>query len=352
MDPQDLAKPPDLEPLTLSLVGRFFGIPLLIIGLIVGGAVTVVLLFGAPASPPQRGIEELVQALETDAGQKSMGMLLPPDKEYWQTGLELAERLEKEAIEAGQRIMIAKRVSAIVQSELQKTERDSGATGNGMRPGTRGTTRLEFLVHALGRTRQPEAVETLIEVVRSGREPFVTAGIEELANLHQLPDAAAAVEPIMAALRTSDRAETRLAACAALSVLAKPTDQIVIDALARVRLAEEGEVGWNAALALARLGSDVGKSTLLDLLTRSFWETDARYEVREEGSATPRRYPMPPQRINGALIAAIDAASNLHDLDLWEMIDLLKSDPSLAVRERAEAALQHRPAERLSTAAG
>ena len=44
---------------------------------------------------------------------------------------------------------------------------------------------------------------------------------------------------------------------------------------------------------------------------------------------------MPPIRVEALLMAAMDAAANLQDDDLWGMIDRLKSDSSPAVRGKA-----------------
>ena len=61
----------------------------------------------------------------------------------------------------------------------------------------------------------------------------------------------------------------------------------------------------------------------------------------EDGNVVGR-YPLPPERIDATLIAAIDAASNLVDPDLWESIKKLQSDPSLAVRGKAAEVLAER----------
>lgn len=139
----------------------------------------------------------------------------------------------------------------------------------------------------------------------------------------------------------SGEAVTRMMACTALSVLAEPGDARVIGALNAARLAEEGEVAWNAALALARLGSDAGTSTLLDMLERSFWESGARYEVKDEKDQT-RRYAMPPQRVDAMLIAAMDAASRLESAALWSAIERLAADRSPGVRGKALSLLKRR----------
>ena len=98
---------------------------------------------------------------------------------------------------------------------------------------------------------------------------------------------------------------------------------------------------WSAALALARLGSDAGKSTLLELCDRSFLESGERYTITDS-AGNVRRYALPAQRVDELLMAVIDAASNLDDADVWGMIQRLGSDPSPAVRAKAAATLKTR----------
>ena len=129
-------------------------------------------------------------------------------------------------------------------------------------------------------------------------------------------------------------AEGRIVACTVLSVLAEPADRDVIAVLTSLLGSHEGEVGWSAALALARLGNAVGKLTLLDLLDRSFWESGQRYQTADE-DGTVLRYRMPEERIVRNLVTAIEAAATLSDPEVWDMIDRLRKDPRPSVRARA-----------------
>jgi len=329
-------EPPELEPMTWSLMGRWFGVPLLIIGTIVGGAVVVVLLFGGPATAEQRSVDSLLQALESNSGERSAGVLLPREKELWQTALELSERLAKKEAEltSDELHTVALRLASMVEVDLANLDRitafgDDLSTQRELR-----SSRFDFLLRALARTECDEAIDPLIRVVASGREPYVAVAMQQLGNLHDLPNANRAVEPILAVIEKSNRAETLLTGCTVLSVLGERDDPQVVDALSRVRLANDGEVEWSAALALARLGSDAGKPTLLDLLDRKHLESGERYEVRDAAGSI-QRYAMPPNRVEALLIASMEAAVNLEDDDLWGMIDRLKSDSSPAVRGKA-----------------
>ena len=333
--------PPELEPLSLSLLGRLFGVPLVIIGAIVGGAVVVVLLFGGPAQPERRSVDELLQVLDANSGERSFHMILPKEKELWQAALELSQRLQdgNGGVESAR---IALRLAGMVHDELAAIHKMPVGQAEDERRRELRRGRLLFMIHALGRTNTPDAVDPLMEIVRGGEEPFRSVAMQELGNLHNTAGARRAVDPIRSVLDSGGDARTMLTAATVLSVLAEPSDSAVIDALARAHVAAAGEVSWSAALALARLGSAKGKATLLDLLDRSFWESADRYEVGD-ASDRVRRYPLPPARVEALLIAAIDAASCLDDADLWGMIERVQSDRSLAVQGAATRALQRRP---------
>ena len=135
-------------------------------------------------------------------------------------------------------------------------------------------------------------------------------------------------------MASADSAELMIVACTALSVLADPADRSVADALVSALRSREGEVGWSAALALARLGHSAGKSTLMDLLDRSFWESGERYQVTNEAGAR-LGYRMPKDRVDRYLIAAMDASSKLSDPEVWQMIEALQEDPRPGVRAKA-----------------
>lgn len=331
----------DVPPMTFSLLGRFFAVPLLIIGSIVGGAILVVVLFGGPAAPQQNSIDRLLQVLEAGSGERSMGLLMPREKELWQAGLELSVRLENKdrdaELAAADLASIAMRVGAMVQKDLDLLARRSTTDGKSRRQWEMRSRRFKFLLLALGRTGRSEAVEPLLAVLKRGEESHRTAACQALGYLYELPEARAASGAIAEALRSAESPETQLMACTVLSVLAAPGDASVIEALQSAYRAAEGEVEWNCALALARLGSDVGKSTLLDLLDRSFLESGERYAVKDDRGVV-HRHRLPPARVDALLIAAMEAASRIEDDEVWTMIETLaSSDQSPAVRGRALA---------------
>jgi HEAT repeat protein len=179
--------------------------------------------------------------------------------------------------------------------------------------------------------------------VSHNREPYVAAALQELGNLHTLSEARASVSEITKLLPGSTRPETAIVAATALSVLATPGDPEAVTALKTLMFANEGEIAWSAAMALARLGDASGRTILMDMLDRSFWETGERYQT-VDGNGTLRSYPMPPQRIDPLLIAAIEAASHVQDKALWDAIETLKSDPIPSVRTKAAEVASRRNA--------
>lgn len=337
------AEDPAAPPMAPMQLGRWFALPLLIIVGIVGGAVLVVFLFGAPASQDSRSVEELLGALEASGGEKRMGMLLPREKELWQTGLELTLRLrqtpEKEfgALSESELKSAASRLGAMVREAISDSGFQEQHVSASDSSTARAPTRLEFLIRSLGLTQQPEAIGPLITVVRSGNDRYGSLAMQQLGNLASLEETRTAIDPMLELLRSSTQPEAKLIACTALSVIAVPGDEHVIEQIKDVRSSSEGEVAWSAALALARLGSAAGKSTLLDLLDRPFWEKGDRYRATDAAGGVVRR-PMPPGRIEKLLIAVIEAVSNLDDPDLWEGVERLKSDRSPRVRAAAAEA--------------
>jgi len=144
-----------VEPLSASMLTKMFGVPLLIITVIVGGAVCVVLLFGAPSAPKAHSLDYLLHALEISGGQRNAGMLLPREKEHWQAGLELTERLKKNEFSPEQKATAATRLIQMVESEMASTSKPVASHDNPTKQFQfSGAMRLQFLIRALGRTNQ------------------------------------------------------------------------------------------------------------------------------------------------------------------------------------------------------
>ena len=338
--------PSDVPPMTFSLLGRFFAVPLLIISVIVGGAILVVLLFGGPAAPDQRTLADLLQSLETSGGERNMGLLLPREKEVWQTALELSVRLENKHNDAELKdadlAAIAARLGDMLRADLAHFDDLAAAGADRDTQREYRSERLRFLILALGRTERIEAVAPLLEVLNRGDETYAPSAVQALGYLHEIDAPRAVIAGIVQALQRAQRQETKLLGCTVLSVLADAADAEVVDALRSAYRTAEGEVEWNCALALARLGDSTATATLLDLMDRGFLERDGLYEITDAAGVV-HRYSLPPQRVDGVLVAAVEAGAHLDRPDVWTKIGALSSDdPSPAVRERAAALLRKR----------
>lgn len=324
-----------VPPMTWSLMGRFFAVPFLIISIIVTGAILVVFLFGGPAAPESHSVDELLDGIESITWRRTAGMLLPQEKELLQRGIELSVRLEQKDREFTPEDLdkITARLVNMVEKQLLAGQAPDTSIPDPDEAAAR-LRHMEFMIHALGRTQRSEAIAVLAKIVRLNHEPYVAVALQELGNLHELPEARATVGDITKLLSRAPRPETAMVAATALSVLATPDDREAIESLKSLMFANEGEVAWSAAMALARLGEPSGRTVLLDMLDRKFWEGGKRYQVVDEKGVV-RRYPMPPQRVEALLIAAMEAASHLNDPGLWEAIETLKSDPIPNVRLKA-----------------
>ncbi|MCE7927094.1 MAG: hypothetical protein DYG91_01140, partial [Chloroflexi bacterium CFX7] len=96
--------------MNLSLLARLFGVPLLIVVMIIGSAVLVVLLFGSITTEQDRSVGELLGVMEREPVGKVFDLaMMPQDKEIWQAAKELAARLQQ-----GQSPMSAADLDAVV----------------------------------------------------------------------------------------------------------------------------------------------------------------------------------------------------------------------------------------------
>jgi HEAT repeat protein len=320
--------------MTPSLTAQLFGVPMLIIGVILGCAVVVVLLFGSIASDRERSIGSLLTTLETSSGERTAGVLLPGERELWQVGRELALRLNKKEAELSSEELdqVVVRLSALVS-------RDAARTADLSRMGRQ---RLTFIMQALALTGSAGAVAPLVEVLSDGHADTRVQALRALGGLRSLPEARQALPRIVESLADSNAA-VRTSACVLISSLADEGDAAALEALDGAYYDQEREVRWNAALALARLGSLKGKPLLLDMLDRSYWEREVKVRM-ETSPGTVREYPMPPPAVDRYLSAAVEAASGLNDEELWTEISELSDDSSVQVRESVRTAAQRRAA--------
>lgn len=310
-------------PMTPTLLARLFGVPLLIISVIVGCAVVVVLLFGSITSDRERSIASLLQVIETHSAEKTAGVLLPNEKEVWQVSRELALRLRKKDVElsAEELEVVVRRLSAL----LERWSAESSALSE------MGRERLHFVMRALALTESPDAVGPIAALVRDASAKTRREALSSLALLGENTDVRAAFPRMIAALDDTD-AVVRTMACVSLSAVARDAaDPAVQSALEKRYFDENREVRWNAALALARLGNGRGKSLLLDMLDRAYWEDEVKVRIKA-GDGSVSEYAMPPGAVDRYLVATVEAASHLSDPDVWTRIRGLEADAAAAVQ--------------------
>jgi len=323
----------DAPAMTASLMAKLFGVPLLIICLIVGCSVTVVLLFGSLATDRQRSVDGLLTVLETSTGERTVGVLLPKEKELWQVGRELALRLDKKETE-----LTTDELETVVHRLLGLLSRDSARSADLSKMGRK---RMHYVMQALARTDAAEAVDPLGEMLSDTSAETRRVALVALAKLGEHTSIRSAMKPMAAVLRDDPDATVRMIACVSLSSVATRADLDVIDAMERAYLDSDRDVKWNAALALARLGDVKGRSLLLDMLDRSYWEKDVRVRIASN-SGTMADYPMPPQAVNRYLVAAVDASASVDDEEVWDRIGRLQSDAAPEVVAEVREVLSRR----------
>ncbi len=315
---------------SLSLMGRLFGVPLLIVVCIVSSVTLVVTAFGWIAMEQERSIEALLATLEGGGGQKNaFGMLAPRDKEYWQAAQELANRLKRpdDELPPEARPAVAARLAAMI-AKLDTTSLS-----------VQGRTTFQFLVLALAGLDEGVGIDVLVERLTDDDPGIRRMALQGLAEMRHTENIDRAV-PAVARLARDSVKEVQMVACNALGNIARPGQPAAIEALTGA-LAADQEVVWNAALALGFLGSDKALVQLTSMLDRSTWEE--RITVRYSTPQGLIERPMTPIEIRGYLKAAMDSASRLDDPRLRDLIDELQEDKDHEIREHARKLIAAQP---------
>ena len=305
-------------------MARLFVVPALIVGLLLAVAVVVV-LFGTTTTDKPESISDLITRLEADTGDKTLGyMLLPRAKESWQAAQEIARRLEDKDkfLRADEVDPTADRLIAVLDEfpEGRNTEEPASA-------------QQYFLMMALARLESPKSVAPLAKFLKDPNWCTRRTALQALAEMSNV-DAARRAVPDIAGLLGDPVPAVRIVACATLSSLARPSDDVVIRLLSD-RLSDDREVQWNAAMALANLGSASGKLVLLNMLDRSYWE-GLELSYMENGVEVARSFT--PAEVERNLHSAISAAAKLSDPELDAAIAALEQDTSTFVRDAARTA--------------
>jgi len=311
-------------PMTATLMARLWVVPALIVCVLLAVA-GVVVLFGAPAVSEQQSITKLLQVLEQDDGQRTLGiMLMPRDKEFWQAAQELAKRL-------------ANRDKVLKPEEIPPTAAALVKILDKFKPGASpddsGLTREHYLMLAFARLGVAEAVPAMTRRLTDPGSRTRMFALMALAEMKGVSDARAALPQVLPLLN-DPHAEVQIVACATVASLAARGDAAAIAALAD-RLEADREVQWNAATALARLGSPRGKLVLMNMLDRGFWEKlDLDYV--ESGAQVKRK--LTAAEVARYLAAAVSAAAELGDAELGGLVKKLENDRAVEVREAVRAA--------------
>lgn len=314
-----------VKPMTKGLMARLFVVPAIIVSVLLAVSVIVV-LFGASSLTAQRTIGELLDVLESGTGERQYAtILLPAEKEYWQAAQELSRRLAKSNKQLAPDELEPAAVRLVAILDRYSPGRDDSNAG---------ANAQHFLMMALARLGSASGVETLVEFLSDPDPRTRRVALQSLAEMGKVP---AARQALSAVLRMLDdpESEVRLVACVAVASLADRGDALSIRAVAD-QLESDREMQWNAAMTLARLGSADGKPVLMNLLDRTFW---TGIEVTYDADGVAVRRPFTEAEISRNLVAAVDAASRIHDEDLNTLIEELRGDESYAVREAAASAL-------------
>jgi len=315
--------PPDesavVAPMSASLMARLWVIPALVVCVLLAVA-GVVVMFGAPALGQQQSVAKLLEVLGQDDGRRTLDIaMMPNSKEVWQAAQELAKRLQD-------------RDRAIKPEELEPTAVALAKILDRFTPGRdekdTGMNREHFMMLAIARTGVATAVPPLARRLTDPNARTRMMALMALAEMRESPVARAIVPQILPLLEDKDSG-VAIVACAAVASLAAPGDALAIAALAD-RLEADRELQWNAAMALARLGSARGRFVLMNMLDRGFWEKiDLDYM---DGGTQVRRKFGPPE-VSRYLVAAVMSVGRLRDAELAALVDRLEKDPSIEVRE-------------------
>lgn len=325
-----------VDPPSLSLLGRLFGVPLMIVALIVGCSIIVVVMFGGIASGKAQSIDDLLKVLESGAGQRTGPMLLTKDKEMWQAAQELAFRLEHKESEdnSDEWSRVADRIVLILEN------------AEGQPAGLRDEThrqffirRRQFLMLSLARLGDPIAVGPIADLLDADDALTRREAARSLAIMKDLPQSRAQAFRVAELMDDEDQV-VRLVASVALASLADRDDAEVIAALEDHYWGDDRELRWNVTLTLAKLGTL--KPLLFDLLERSYWEKADFVRYRSDDGTEVNR-PLSKNEVRNYLMAAIEAAGHVSDQAVRAKIQALTEDPDVLVKDKAAKVLADRP---------
>ena len=278
------------SPLRVAL--GFFILPMLL----VFGAIGVFLLFGLIAHEDKSVDEYLAEV--TGGG----------INEPWQGAFGLANKLAQDESlyrDPG----IARRIAA--------------ALGH---PSAQAPRVRTFLLLALGSVGHESSIPVVVEYLDDPNADVRLNAIVAISNIG-VPAAIATAPHVAERLKDDDETVRGYSAY----VLGTLKNGQVIKPLEVALNDPVGQVRWNAAVALARLGTDTGRAELHRMIDRDYLMAIDELNLQQQ---------------QDAMIAAIQAFAMIGiDSALGELTDVRDNDPDLRVREAARAALNsmHRP---------
>ncbi|MEC8943630.1 MAG: HEAT repeat domain-containing protein [Acidobacteriota bacterium] len=280
------------EPSPLRVALGFFILPMLL----VFGAIGVFLLFGLIAHEDKSVDEYLAEV--TGGG----------INEPWQGAFGLANKLAQDESlyrDPG----IARRIAA--------------ALGH---PSAQAPRVRTFLLLALGSVGHESSVPVVVEYLDDPNADVRLNAIVAISNIG-VPAASATAPQVAERLKDDDETVRGYSAY----VLGTLGNTEAIKSLEVALNDPVGQVRWNAAVALARLGTDTGRAELHRMIDRDYLMTIDELNLQQQ---------------QDAMIAAIQAFAMIGvDSALGALTDVRDNDPDLRVREAARAALNsmHRP---------
>ena len=280
------------EPSPLRVALGFFILPMLL----VFGAIGVFLLFGLIAHEDKSVDEYLAEV--TGGG----------INEPWQGAFGLANKLAQDESlyrDPG----IARRIAA--------------ALGH---PSAQAPRVRTFLLLALGSVGHESSVPVVVEYLDDPNADVRLNAIVAISNIG-VPAASATAPQVAERLKDDDETVRGYSAY----VLGTLGNTEAIKSLGVALNDPVGQVRWNAAVALARLGTDTGRAELHRMIDRDYLMTIDELNLQQQ---------------QDAMIAAIQAFAMIGvDSALGALTDVRDNDPDLRVREAARAALNsmHRP---------
>ena len=289
----DIEHPEDSgEPTPLRVALGFFILPMLL----VFGAISVFLLFGYIANEDKSVDEYLAEV--TGGG----------INEPWQGAFGLASKLAQDES---------------LRKDPGVARRIASALGH---PSAQAPRVRTFFLLALGSVGHKSSIPVVVEYLD---DPNSDVRLNAVVAISNIGVPAAITTAPQVAKRLSDDDETvRGYSAYVLGTLENPEAIMPLEVALNDPV---GQVRWNAAVALARLGNDAGRAELHRMIDRDYLMAIDELDLQQQ---------------QDAMIAAIQAFAMIGaDSALGELTNVRDNDPDLRVREAARAALNsmHRP---------